>query len=376
MILFLIFIFGTYFFCLILLLIGFNRLPIVSIEAPSPKTKFSIVIPFRNEAENLPNLLESLFKLKYPTSHFEVLLINDASEDDSEESIKKFLSASEITITVFQNIRKSNSPKKDALTLGIERAKNDWIITTDADCEVPEKWLLWYDSLIQKFTPKMICGPVLYDSNGKFIEDFQQLDGLSLQTVTMGGFGHMYPLMANGANLGFQKKAFFEVGGFLGNDHLASGDDIFLMEKMKRKFPKQLKFLKTSEAFIRTKPQKTFKSLCNQRIRWASKTAKQKNSFSFLLGILVFSTNFLLILIPFFYFWNPNSLLIFSLGILLKFIFDFIFVRRSAKLFGIRIKFTSFFISFSLYPVLILWIVIKSLKGNFSWKGRQFQYQN
>lgn len=372
---FFIFIFGSYFLCLAILLMGFNCLPKFSIAKKPSGTHFSIIVPFRNEAENLPEFLNAISKMKYPKTQFEVLLINDASEDNSEEIIRKFLLTSEITLTVLQNIRKSNSPKKDALSVGINHSKNNWIITTDADCKVPENWLFCYDSFIQEYNPKMICGPVVYDSNGKFIEDFQQLDGLSLQTVTIGSFGIDKPLLANGANLGFQKKAFIEVNGFSGNDHLASGDDIFLMEKIKQKFPTQLKFLKTREALVRTNPQRDLKSIVQQRIRWASKTGKQKNVFSLLLGILVFCINFLLFLLPFFYFLNDKTLKIFCLAFTLKIIFDYIFIRQSAKLTGIRVKLFSYLLSVICYPFLIIVIFTGSLKGNFTWKGRSYHLQ-
>lgn len=368
-------IYTSYFVCLGFLIFGFKKLPVFN-KTLDPKTRFSIVIPFRNESENLSNLLESLLKLNYLKSRFQVLLINDKSEDNSEEIVQNYISKSKIDIRLIQNIRNSNSPKKDAISTGIKNADFEWILSTDADCEVPGNWLICYDSEIQKSHSKMICGPVLYTSKGNFLEDFQQLDGLSLQTVTAGSFGLKKSIMANGANLGFEKQAFYDVNGFQGNDHLASGDDIFLMEKIKKKFSGKLSFLKSKEALVKTKPQESLNLLINQRIRWASKTSKQKNIFSLTLGLLVFFTNLLILISPVFMIFYPENTLIYLGLISGKLLFDYIFIRQSAIFYGLKIKVISFLISFIVYPLIIFFVVIKSLNAGFSWKGRFYSQQN
>ena len=266
-------IFSAYFLCMLVLVYGFRKVPIFSSEITQNKTRFSVIIPFRNEAENLPNLLRSINLLQYPAEMFEVIFINDASEDASEAIILKTIKNSRFSIKLLQNNRISNSPKKDAISEAIKNSNFEWIVTTDADCELPKSWLKTLDAFIQKNNPMMVCGPVIYESNGSFIENFQQLDGLSLQAVTIGSFGLQNPLLCNGANLAYNKEAFLKVNGFSGNDHIASGDDIFLMEKMKKAFPEQVRFLKSEEAIVSTKPQKTWKNVINQRIT----TSKMKN---------------------------------------------------------------------------------------------------
>lgn len=368
------FVFGSYFLYLIFLIIGFRRL------SPShtqflPKTRFSIVIPFRNEAAHLPDLLTSISKLNYPESHFEVLLVNDNSEDISEKIVLDFISKSILNMQLFQNIRKSDAPKKDALTTGISHAKNEWIVTTDADCFIPQNWLLNYDAIIQQKNPKMVCGPVIYCSSGKTLEDFQQLDGLSLQTVTGGSFGLNNPVLANGANLSFEKKEFYSVNGFDGNNHLASGDDIFLMEKFKRQFPGRVVFLKSKEATVRTRPQKSFQLLINQRVRWLSKTSKQKNIFSIIPGLLVLSVNLAVLFTPVLMIIHPHFSL-FYLGLMvIKLFLDFIFILQTSHFHQIKIRFRSFLISFLLYPVIVTVVAIISFRGKFHWKGRTYENQ-
>ena len=133
-------------YCLtiIALIYGFTKVNSFDYLGLKPKTKFSIVVPFRNEAENLPILLDSFSKLNYPNDFFEVILVDDESEevfsvkcsDPSDSGLAK-----QFSVQIIKNNRFSNSPKKDAISTAIQVVKNDWIITTDADCVVNENWL-------------------------------------------------------------------------------------------------------------------------------------------------------------------------------------------------------------------------------------------
>jgi len=130
---------------------GFDAVKEFQFETVKPKTKFSIIIPFRNEAENLQNLLESLRKLIYPTDLYEVLLVDDESSDDSVNMIRSFIAKEfpkEKHIRVVANNRQTVSPKKDAIITALSEANNSWIVTTDADCTFHENWLTAFRCLI------------------------------------------------------------------------------------------------------------------------------------------------------------------------------------------------------------------------------------
>jgi cellulose synthase/poly-beta-1,6-N-acetylglucosamine synthase-like glycosyltransferase len=98
--------------------IGFLKLSNFTHENLAPQTKFSVIIPFRNEAERLPNLLASIIGLRYPTHLIEVIFVDDASEDDSvaiiETALQDSQNPSEIIFKIIPNRRLSGSPKKDA----------------------------------------------------------------------------------------------------------------------------------------------------------------------------------------------------------------------------------------------------------------------
>ena len=185
-----------------------DKVTVFKLNDSPAKTTFTVIIPFRNEAENLPALLNSIAELNYQNSLFEIILVNDDSEDISKEIVSKFMSTSALDITLIENERQSNSPKKDAISSAIKISKYDWIITTDADCVLPKYWLDSLDVFVQQNDVKMVVGPVTYHQVNGFLQHFQLLDFLSLTGSTIAGFGINKPFLCNGANLGYKKSLF------------------------------------------------------------------------------------------------------------------------------------------------------------------------
>lgn len=148
------------------LIYGFDKIEEFKLTNITSKTKFSVIVPFRNEAKNLSKLLESINQLQYPKNLFEIILIND----DSVAIIKGHFT--QTNISLINNTRITNAPKKDAITLGIKHAKHDWIVTTDADCMLPKYWLDSFDEFIQKTKTTCIAAPVGYHLETKFLNKF------------------------------------------------------------------------------------------------------------------------------------------------------------------------------------------------------------
>ncbi len=360
-----------YFVLILILTIGFDKIPLFKTENTSEKEKFTIIIPFRNEAKNILELIKSLQILQYNPANFEVIFVDDASTDTSVNILKKEIHNHSNWYCI-SNKRKSNSPKKDAINTAINLAKYHWIITTDADCQVPKKWLHSLNAFINKNpNVKFIASPVLYKTNGSFLQEFQKIDFLSLIGATIGGFGIQRPFLCNGANLCYKKESFFELNGFKGNDSIASGDDIFLMEKFKSTFKKEVKFLKAKQAIVHTKPVQTISELYNQRIRWASKTVKTKDSFGKIVGVLVFLMN----LIYIYSFWQlilglPNKQFIFIL--LLKYGIDYILIYKTNKFLDAKSSLSAYFLTSFLYPFFVVSVVFLSVFKKYKWKNRVF----
>jgi hypothetical protein len=247
----------------------------------------------------------------------------------------------------------------------------NWIITTDADCTVNKNWLLTLDNYIQLHDVSMIAGAVTYDCDDSFLHLFQQLDLASLQGATIGSFGIKKGFMCNGANFAYTKSFFQELNGFNGNDRIASGDDVFLLQKAIAQFPEKVHYLKSDNNIVITKPLNDWKSLFYQRMRWASKTSSYQSTFGKGLGILVFAGNLCLVLGISFWAFSlvsfPNICLLF----LLKFIVDTVLIYK-ANHFLNKSKIRYLVLSSLLYPFFSTGVALYSLFGKYEWKGRKF----
>lgn len=364
---------ALYFFLLLFLYYGYNKLPPFSGKTPGLLTGFSVVVAFRNEANNLPNLLRSLQHLNYPKDFFEVIMINDESEDRSEEVCRKFANEHpDLHLKLLQNKRTSGSPKKDAITTGIETAEMEFIITTDADCRVPRNWLKDFNSNIRATGAQMIAGPVIPIPHQSFWGSFQELDVYGLQAASMGGFGVDLPFMCNGGNLCYSKKGFERVEGFEGNSEIASGDDIFLLEKFRKKGFKTV-FLKSKSVVVSTALQPTLKDLIAQRVRWAAKTSAYTGFFGKTVGLTVLLMNLTLIgafLVVATGNLSPMNVL---LPFLLKFNVDFLLIYSGARFFGREMVLKNYIFSSLVYPLFSSYVATLSLFKSYQWKGRQFK---
>jgi glycosyltransferase involved in cell wall biosynthesis len=364
------------------LIYGFGKIKTNHSPEVLPKTFFAIVVPFRNERDNLPLLLESFRNLNYPTHLFEIILVDDFSEDDSVRQVYNWrMENGKFQVTLLENIKLSNSPKKDAIARAIPIIKNDWLVTTDADCIVPENWLLTLDNYIQHHDVSMLFGAVNYDCKKySFLHHFQQLDLSSLQGATIGSFGMGLGFMCNGANFCYKKSLFSELNGFTGNNKLASGDDVFLLQKAMRKYPQQVHYLKSRAAIVQTKPLDSWKALFHQRVRWASKTGSYQSVFGKDLAVIVFVENLSLVLGfgcclssalkgTMMQGWISWLHLVIVFGI--KFIVDFVLLYKTNRF--LTKKRMRFLILGSLfYPFFATTVALYSLFGKYEWKGRRF----
>lgn len=360
---------GMYCFLIVLFITGFNQLKEYHVNQEY-LTRFSVIIPFRNEAKQLPNLLTSIATLKYPKHYFEVILIDDDSSDNSVQLINQFCANNpDVNIQLINNIRSSNSPKKDAISVAIPLTKNDWIVSTDADCILPPLWLASFNTYITTNTPNMVVGPVSIKGDSSFLSQFQLIDFLSMQGATIGSFGVKRPFMANGANLAYRKDLFLKLNGFEDNNFIASGDDVFLLENFTAYDKTKVLFLNNIKALVTTFPTNTWADLIQQRKRWAAKATHFKNPFAKGIGMLVFLAN-CIALISFIMGLFNIKLLLFLIP---KIITDTILIYKTANLYQEVLKPISYIKTVILYPFFTAFIAISSMFGSFNWKDRNFK---
>jgi cellulose synthase/poly-beta-1,6-N-acetylglucosamine synthase-like glycosyltransferase len=358
-------VFGFYFVLLIILWLGWMR-TINRKTSTLSKTKFiSVVVAMRNEKLNLPGLLQSLSLQSY-SSNFEVIVVDDHSNDGSSEEAKKW--SERITSLSVLSLDESHLGKKAALALGISVAKGEIIATTDADCILPVDWLQRINEGFQNENTNMLIGAVALKNENDFFDNLQSIEFASVigAGMALGALGK--PTMCNGANLSFRKKIFSEVNGYAGNEHIASGDDEFLMRKIENHFPGSIEVLTTKDAFVITGPQGSVKEFIAQRLRWASKWKANSSVFARFLAVFMFVTQITWIVLMTRILVDNSTVAIAMF--LLKLIIDFLFL--SSVCFHLKMKFNlpAFACLQFLYPVYVLYIGIFSQVKNHQWKGR------
>lgn len=356
---------SIYVFSISLLIYGFCKIKKYKEAGLEPQTGFTIIVPFRNEEDNLPNLLRSFSELNYPDNLFEVILVDDSSTEKFQ--LKNF----RFQVAVIDTIRVSNSPKKDAISTAMLHVKTQWVITTDADCVVSENWLLTFDNYIQQNDVSMLAGGVTYKCKNSFLHHFQQLDLTSLQGATIGSFGIKKAFMCNGANFAYKKSLFEKLNGFEGNNKIASGDDVFLLQTAAHLFPDHVHYLKSEEVIVTTKPTENWKTLFYQRVRWAAKTTSYKSNFGKILGIIVFFGNLSFVIGFFFFLLMILHYQFFFLFAFLKFAVDFVLLRQTNR-FLTKSRIKSLILSSLFYPFFSVAVALYSLFGSYEWKGRRF----
>jgi len=271
---------ALYFLLVLYFFIGWLRLNSKPANPPTrqPAEPFvSIIIPVRNESDNIKVCLESIFKQTYPADNFEVIVIDDYSTDPTLRLAREFTQPNLLVLDLQQYLNEAGEyvpNKKKAIALGIKNAKGDLIITTDGDCVMGENWL---SAMVEFYTSndyKLVTGPVMVKPARGPFSWFQQLDVMSLIGVTGATIRNSSPTMCNGANLMYAKSTFHEVDGFKGNHDMPSGDDIFLMHKIADKYPGSIGFAKVYDACVLTKPEKGICRFISQRKRWLSKSRR------------------------------------------------------------------------------------------------------
>jgi cellulose synthase/poly-beta-1,6-N-acetylglucosamine synthase-like glycosyltransferase len=351
-----------YFFIIISFIYGFRKIKAFNkrkTDSKQYKHKLSVIATFKNEEEHLKTLIENLENQSLNSSLYELILVNDHSSDSSFEIAQMCIS--DKTQFKLISLDETLTGKKQALTEGISAAEGEVIITTDADCEHPSNWLETIFNYYSEYTPKMIIAPVAM--NGKTVfEKMQALEFLSLAGSTAGAAGLQMPVMCNGANLAFEKAVFEELNDGLQMKEV-SGDDVFLLHSIKKKYPKGIHYLKSTDAIVTTYAEKNLKPFFRQRIRWASKAGSYKDTATIFISVLVFFVNLNLIgLIPAGIFIDE---MLYSLLILfsLKTIPDFLLI----SIFGRFTKQNKLLFFFPLLSILYpFYIVISATAGLFS----------
>jgi cellulose synthase/poly-beta-1,6-N-acetylglucosamine synthase-like glycosyltransferase len=258
---------------------------------------YSIVIAARNEENTIKSCLLSIVHQQFSKSKFEVIVIDDHSSDNTAKQVLDFIAhhpEDSITLIRLQDLDEPIQNKKQAITYAISQCKGTHIVLTDADCTRGIKWLKSINQFVSIRKPVFIYGPVEFTATSVFEKiqamEFAGLVGIGASAIQLG-----YPNMCSASNLIFSKEVFEEVGGYKGNDHIASGDDEFLLHRIYKRYPNQVCFLKNRDAVVYTSANTSIMQLAEQRRRWVSKSTKYENRYitailvaAYLFNLLIF----------------------------------------------------------------------------------------
>jgi cellulose synthase/poly-beta-1,6-N-acetylglucosamine synthase-like glycosyltransferase len=356
----------------ILLLIyrsGWKRLPEFTCSAKELSNFISVIIPARNEAHNIDALLGALSKQAFPVEQFEVIIVDDHSTDGTSE---KILAAAIANVRVLHsNIDAALSSKKRALEFGISQAKGELIVTTDADCIPPPNWLQCLHSFQAATGAAFVAAPVQYQAGTDWFSRFQEIDFMMLQGITAASVSLQLHDMCNGANLAYTRQAFEKVNGFAGIDHVASGDDLLLMHKIRRAFPSQVFYLKSAQAIVTTAVMPGIKEFLVQRKRWASKTLVYEDARIIMVLAFIFILNLFAVATLFSAPWSLHLLPLLIFFFIIKALLEALFLAPVAQFYKRRNWFWDLLLFQPLHALYTVFTGVWSQVGGYEWKGRK-----
>ncbi len=330
-----------------------------------PLTEFpsvSIVVPARNEEDNLSSCLKALAEQNY-SGKWDVWVVNDRSTDRTSQIAGDFagkynnfnlIEISENSIGV--------APKKNAVIRGINSSSGEIILTTDADCVMRPGWI---ESMVRKFTPQtgMVMGIPVYRYKMRLLELFQALDYASISITAAGLAALGKPITCSAANLAYRRKTFEEVNGFETIAHFVSGDDDLLLQKIAKNGKWEISATAERESFVYTTPVDSWKKVLEQRARWGSKGTRYPLVWTrfYLAGLFLLMLFFILgwVILP------GSAMVAVWAG---KMAVDFIFSLLLVTVIG-KWKIAAGFFPLSLgQPLLIVTAAVKGYFGKYKWK--------
>ncbi len=251
-------------------------------------------MPARNEEDTIGACIDSVLAQDYPAGRLELIVVDDDSQDATAEVVRSRMTRRLVAVgeedaasdevegdgplrlvRIPENRRRERAHKKAAIEKAVAHARGELVLTTDADCVVPPGWARAMAGAFDGPETAFVSGPVAYALGARpslFVR-LQAMDFFGLMACGAGGIGLGQPNLANGASVAYRRETFAALGGFSGVDHVTSGDDELLMQKVAYQTPLDVRFCATPGATVLTEPVRTLHAFVHQRRRWASKGA-------------------------------------------------------------------------------------------------------
>ncbi len=355
----------TAFYLLLLVLVLIGLLGLKKQGEYNYKGEIALLIAARNEAERIQPLLHSLEKMDFPPARLDVYFIDDASSDQTPEILKQAVQKKNNWHYLrLEDDQRTMPGKKSALQAGLDASQSEWIVTTDADCEVAPGWL---KSLSAYFGPdtQMVIGHAPLHRSGRFRDFFLQFDNLFSAVASAAPAGLGFPISSIGRNLAYRRQAMNSIGGYKSIRQFKSGDDVHLTEQFRKRVNGKIVFSLDEDSFVFTNPLPGIREFFQQHIRKNSKTLK-KSAPSVLLSLVLFSYFLLFFTIPFVL---PGQWTLWLIPVLLRLTAEFVVLVFAAKIFHKLWIIKYIFPMQLIYPVMIILFSLAGIFQVYKWKN-------
>ncbi len=358
----------VHFFAVILFFLGlFKKEAGVSQSHPF----VTVIIALKNEEENLHDLLRGLKEQDYPENKHEVLLVDNDSVDNTFAKLQQLTAKPDnFHCLSTKNYQSEYRYKKEALMMGIENARGEIILSTDADCVIPATWI---SAMVRNYTEEveMVVGFSEVIADSSIFQKFQTFDFMQLMAAAKGSLNLGLPWGGSGQNISFRKKSFHNCDGYKNLKTLKGGDDTLFIQKFAKKNEGRIVFADNHGSGVKTKAVESFRTFMRQRIRWASEAnyTRNFNLLVFFISLGTFLANFS-ILYYFIMSLTHSSYWIYFLGLTgLKFSGEFALALKAARSFGLKRVLQIFPLWFAIYPGYAFFLGIMSFQGQrVKWK--------
>ncbi|MCF7801975.1 MAG: glycosyltransferase [Candidatus Marinimicrobia bacterium] len=328
------------------------------------KPRVAVIIAARNEADNLPALLDDLARQTYPQDKLEIWVADDRSTDETWQVITQYMKK----MPNLQGIRiRQPNPamtgKKNALTQCIRKIRAPLILQTDADCRVGPEWV---ESMALSLTPEtgIVVGYSGRMMGGGVLAKYEALDYLALNAANYGMLLNGKSWSGSGTNLAYQRTAFTDIRGYEPVAQRIGDDDMYLVQNIPRLAQYSVRVNLSPKAWVKSRTDTSLTGFLNQRIRWASNARGLEKIdrlfWFFLLSAFVSNLALLvggLLFMPMVATWA-----------LVKFIAEFLVTTLAAVRFKESRLIPLIPVWFILQPVYVPYVTAMGLLGRFKWK--------
>ena len=333
-----------------------------------PTEKISIVIPFRNEAQNIILCLKGIALQDYPNDLLEIILIDDDSTDNSKQLVEDFLRDKNISHKTIELKNHKLTGKKNAIEFGIAQSSGNIIITRDADTFTKNSE--WLKTIVHQLQhTDVVLAPVVL-SGSSFIQSFQQFENMAITSMGYAFAKIKLPFVCSGANLAYKKESFLKANPYKNNKHIASGDDMFLLQIFIDK-GFSISSTKNTHTIVYTNAEESVSSFIHQRIRWASKSKNLRLKTTWLIGSILFLSNFILLIMGVSAFFGGINYKFCLFALIYKCIIEFLLLFLGRFMYGQKFNFIYYIPAFIANLFYVPMVSVASIVVKSKWKGRK-----